>query len=71
MIVVSITKNKAFKVMARITLEVEKGTTKCDYCPFGVADCYGCYYCVKGVADEFPCEEYDLTTMKLVEVEED
>jgi hypothetical protein len=64
-------KSKTFKVMARIILEVEKGTTKCNYCPFGVADCYGHYSCIMGVAEEFPCEEYDLTTMKLVEVEED
>lgn len=57
--------------MARIIIEVEKGATGCSYCPFGVADCYGHYSCIMGVADEFPCEEYDLTTMKLVEVEED
>lgn len=57
--------------MAKIIIEVEKGTTSCCYCPFCVVDCYGLSSCIGGIAQDFPCEEYDLTTMKITEVKED
>ena len=62
---------KEDKTMAKIIIEVEKGTTSCCYCPFCVVDCYGLSSCIGGIAQDFPCEKYDLTTMEITEVKED
>ena len=56
--------------MAKIIIEVEKGFTRCCYCPFCVVDC-GLSTCMGGIAKDFPCQEYDLSTMKITEVKED
>ena len=57
--------------MGRIIIQVKEGITKCSCCPFSVVDCYGYYSCIGGIVGDFPCEDYDLTTMKITEVKED
>ena len=57
--------------MAKIIIEVKEGVTKCSCCPFSVEDYYGHCSCIGDIAGDFPCEDYDLTTMKITEVKED
>lgn len=60
--------------MDRFILEIERGKTNCNNCPFGIKICLQQdeYVCNVAAADaiDIDCGEYDLNTMKITEIME-
>lgn len=55
----------------RFILEIERGKTNCNNCPFGIKNClqHDGYVCNVAAADaiNIDCSEYDLNTMMITE----
>ena len=55
----------------RFILEIERGKTNCNNCPFGIKNClqHDRYVCNVAAADaiDIDCSEYDLNTIKVIE----
>ena len=56
----------------RFILEIERGKTNCNNCPFGIKNClynHAGYTCNVAAADviDIDCSEYDLNTMMITE----
>ena len=51
----------------KFIIEIEEGATDCDNCQFSDISCIG-LYCIDG-GDVLDCHHYNLTTMKIKELE--
>ena len=58
--------------MARLLLNISKGQTMCEYCPFSSGDAYGSFVCNKENTNlwNMDCKEYDFNTLVLLSIED-
>lgn len=53
--------------MAKFILEVEKGSTQCEHCPFADSEiCSAAIWADEG----FDCQKYDLSTIEIKKIED-